>query len=216
MAKRPLTTVNSILNRVVGDLGLEQRLREHTFMSLWPTFISSALAQRSRPLFIDAQRNLVISAADAATGQELSMLKGKVAPQVQKAAHSLGIQINGLRLDLKHYHQQSMMLPQEEPPALPKPSDADLAAESMNEGELLQLQELSTSLQNDASVTSECREKILTLFEKQLRLRRFRLKNGYPQCPRCCQPAERLHRANPRPGEQSRSQPLCLTCLYSS
>lgn len=215
MAKRALSAVNSILNRVVSDLGLDKRLREHTFISLWPTFINSALAQRSRPLFFDSQRNLVVSVADAATGQELSMIKGKLLLQLQTAARSLSIDLRGLRLDLKHYHSQSVMPPANEPPQRSKPSAAQLSAVTLNAGESSQLDDLAATLATDESLSAQRRDKILMLFEKQLRLRRFMLKEGYPQCPACGEPAERLHRTDGRQGKHT-YQHLCLTCLYSS
>jgi len=68
--RKNLSAVNNVLNQVMSKLGLDKRLREHTFLTLWPTFVNGAIADRSRPLFIDSDRNLVVSVADSATGQE--------------------------------------------------------------------------------------------------------------------------------------------------
>src|SRR5438477_9506228 len=115
-------------------------------MSLWPTFVSGVIAERSRPLFIDADRNLVVSVADASCGQELSMTKGKIFSSLSKAANSLGIEIRGLRLDLKHYHSASTMpaVEQREPPL--RPSQQDLDSLSLSPAEQEELAQLSLQM----------------------------------------------------------------------
>jgi hypothetical protein len=213
--KIPLSPVNSVLNKVLSNLGLDRRLREHTFMSLWPTFVSSAVAERSRPLFIDAERNLVISVKDAATGQELSMAKGKLLPRVASAARSLQIEVRGLRLDLKHYHAVSTMPYIEEEKPLPKPSEADLQSIDLKAGDLAAVDDLRRQLASDAAVQSETCEKIVALYERELRLGRWRFLNNYPVCPQCSNPVERLHSPANAPIPRENPRPVCIACLYA-
>src|SRR3990167_1228540 len=96
-----------VLNRVVSNLGLDERLRQHTLMELWPQLVGDPWAKRSRCLFMDSERFLVVTVQDASTGQELSFLKGQILGTLRKAARAIGIDINGLRFDLKHFHRAS-------------------------------------------------------------------------------------------------------------
>lgn len=214
MAKPPLNPINSVLNKVVSNLGLDRRLREHTFMSLWPTFVNSAIAERSRPLFIDADRNLVITVANAAVGQELSMLKGRLSGKITAAARALSIEVRGLRLDLKHYHQRSTMAEIPEAPALPKPSEADLAAVQLGASEIWQISALAEDLSVDGSCDEPTRQRILRLFERELRLRRWRQSHSFPVCPQCDNPVERLHDPGLTTGGRRQGEAVCITCLY--
>src|SRR5579883_2844975 len=73
--KNGLETVNKLLPDVLSKLGLDRRLKEHAAMQIWISLLPGAILERSRPLFIDSQRNLVVAVADASVGQEISLLK---------------------------------------------------------------------------------------------------------------------------------------------
>jgi Dna[CI] antecedent, DciA len=85
-------------------LGLDKRLKEHALLNLWPMMIGPVFSDKSRPLFIDHESNLVIAVKDASVAQELSLLKPEIIKKMRVAAHSLGLKINGMRFDLKHYY----------------------------------------------------------------------------------------------------------------
>ena len=213
MHKQRLSPLNEVLTRVTSSLGLDKRLREHTFMSLWPTFVSPALSERSRPLFIDHERKLIVSVADSATAQELSMSKGKVVAKVAAAARSLNIEVQGIRLDLKHFHSRTTMpaLPPEK--HMPQPTSADLEAVVLNQVELEQINRLQSDLRAKEGLDMARVGKIAAAFEHQLRLRRWLLAAGYPVCPRCGNPAQRLHQV---PADLAEcEEQVCLACLYS-
>jgi hypothetical protein len=95
------------LNDVAGSLNLEARLKEHAIMDIWPAVVGEPMAARTRVRQIDRQRNLVVSVKDAATGQELSLLKPRIMSKLISFADSQGIVLNGLRFDLKHFHDQA-------------------------------------------------------------------------------------------------------------
>ncbi len=78
-----MTSVNQVLNKVVGKLGLDRRLKEHALMSLWPSVAGEMFATCSRPLFLDHEGNIVIAVKDASVGQELSLLKVDLAKKMR-------------------------------------------------------------------------------------------------------------------------------------
>lgn len=227
--KRKLSRVTNTLSKVLTNLGLDKRLHEHTFLTLWPTFVSGAIGSRSRALFIDSARNLVVTVADASTGQELSMVKGQILNKVQAAARSLSIEITGIRLDLKHYHgvSTSVLIGEDGVQSrLPQPDPRVLAGIALSGADVEQLQRLKVQMDDDG-VPDEMQSKIIASFEAEMRLRRWRFANNYPVCEACGNPVERLHaRAAsrvPKPDDTNRiphklnARPtLCISCLYAS
>lgn len=199
--------VDRVLNRVVGALGLERRLRERTFMSLWPNLVGQPWAQKSRCLFVDAEGKLVVALSDAATGQELSLMKATILARLISAGRALGVAVKGIRFDLKHYHESASDCRQPTGRALvrlPEPSDGDLAAVELSADERRQVDELAACL-SATHGTVVPPERVVALFERQLRLRSWRRLAGYPQCVSCGEPAPVLH------GDGS----LCAACFSS-
>jgi hypothetical protein len=194
-AARNFQRVDRVLNGVVGALGLERRLRERTFMSLWPSLVGEPWAQKSRCLFVDAEGNLVVALADAATGQELSLMKPAILARLISAGRSIGVAVKGIRFDLKHYHESASDSRQPEGQAvvrLPEPNDGDLAAVELSADERRQVDELAACV-SATQGTVVPPERIVALFERQLRVRSWRRLAGYPQCLSCGEPAPVLH-----------------------
>ncbi|HEY9869309.1 MAG TPA: DUF721 domain-containing protein, partial [Candidatus Obscuribacterales bacterium] len=175
-AARNFQRVDRILNRVVAALDLERRLRERTFISLWPSLVGEPWAQKSRCLFLDAEGNLVVALADAATGQELSLMKPAILARLISAGRSIGVAVKGIRFDLKHYHESASDSRQPDGQAaarLPEPSDEDLAAVELTLDERRQVEELAAGVAATHG-TVVAPERMAALFERQLRRRRWR------------------------------------------
>ncbi len=185
--------VDKVLPDVMQNLGLEKRLREHALMQVWETLLPRALAERSRPLFIDHQQNLVVAVSDASVAQELSLMKGKLIQSLAATARSLGLELRALRLDMKNFHRAQ---DEPEPPVelrLPQPSDRDLLEFELGEHDKQLIVELSKKLSEDPLNSGHFDEKALRAFETQLKLLEWRRRNGYPCCQRCSNPVLRLH-----------------------
>lgn len=204
---RNFKRVNHVLNNVMVKLGLERRLREHTLMSLWPTLVGPPWSNRSRPLFIDSESKLVVSVSDAATGQELSLLKSEILNKLRAAGRSVGVAISGLRFDLKHYHanQAEEALSQAAAVSLPEPTAAELEAVELPELSLYELHALKSDLENaPVGPINPSPERILMVFETELRMREWMRLKGFPVCAECRHPVRTLH------GKER----LCAACLW--
>lgn len=208
--RRALTSIDSVLTRVVSTMGLEKRLKEHTLCNLWPTLIGDQFAQKSRPLFIDHEGSLVIAVKDASVGQELSLLKPEILKKVRVAAHSLGLTVSGMRFDLKHFHggtqplNESAYLTDRLCGPMPEPSRDQLIAINLSETDLSQLAELKAKLPLENA--SNLNERICSLFEQELKLRHWRHKQGFPVCPSCSCSTQSLH------GPDA----LCRDCYFAA
>lgn len=195
---RTLKPLNEVLNGVVVKLGLDQRLRDNTLMNLWPVIAGCPWDKKSRALFIDSQRNLVVSVCDAPSGQELSLLKPQMLKKLKAAASTLSMDISGLRLDLKQFHARvpsTIELPvRQESEHLP--TNEELSAICLNDEEQAQIDNLSRQLElqrakdENGAFGGVSSERIVKTFETEIRLRHWRKLNNFPVCRRCGVPSQ--------------------------
>lgn len=202
--KPQLSAVDKVLPEVLSRLGLDRRLKEHSLMQMWLSIAPGPIAERSRPLYLDSQHNLVVTVSDAAVAQEISLMKNQLIPHLSRVAKTLALPFAGIRIDLKHYHQPKVLeeAPPDEP--LPLPSEKDLYELHLTKYDNGLIQDLSNKLQEENS-PPEIAAKVLKTFEHQLRLSQWRKLNGYPICRSCNNPAFRLH--------EKGGNKLCFNCM---
>ena len=186
-----MDAVDKVLPAVLNRLGLDRRLKEHAIMQMWETLVSGAIAERSRPLFIDSQHNLVIAVADAAVAQELSLMKAKVLKTLSVTARSLGIELKALRIDMKHFHRSPEPATPEDV-QFPQPCDRELCDLTLNTHDMQLIGELSKRLA-EQNESPPVRKGVLGAYERQLRLAEWRRRHGYPACQQCGSPVQRLY-----------------------
>jgi hypothetical protein len=206
-------TMSNLMNKLVVKLGLDQRLKEHALMYLWPSIVGDTFATNSRCLFIDNERKLVVSVKDASVGQELSLLRRDILRKMQIAATNLGVKIDGIRFDMKHFHQVEAAVEAAGiyTPSLPQATPEDLQSVMLTEEELSEIESLGAGpthpeVIRGSGFTSKLNvaRRMATIFEHELRLKKWRAANGYPICSGCCEPAHQLH------GDKR----LCAHCFY--
>ena len=208
-----LASINTVLHKVVSGLGLDRRLRENALISLWPQVVGDGLAAKSRPLFVDIERNLVVAAANGSVAQELSLMKPQLMQKLTKLAASLQVEVKGMRFDLKHFHrneQDVIAEPAPVPPAIPQ--NEELEAINLSAADLATLQQLAGDLDSQ-SEPEAVRSRILKLCERELRIRAWRRAQNYPVCQICGDPVPRLH--DTRADSPADNRRVCPSCLYS-
>lgn len=208
--------INNVLNKLVAKLGLEHRLKEHALMGLWPVVAGHSFAQNSRPLFLDTEGFLVVTVKNSAVAQELMLKKRDLLRQLQHAANSLGLTIKGLRFDLKHYYGSAMNAALEASlnvKPLPDPTNLELQAINLNTEELRELAVISQHLRDAEQNTGaelagqlNLANRVAALCEREIRLKKWRIKKGYPQCSLCQEPVNLLHGTGKH----------CMQCFYRS
>ena len=196
--RRNFSDISRVLPQVLRKLGLDSRLKEQTFMNLWPHIVGHPFGTLSRPLFIDHERNIVVAVRDASTGQEMTFAKVQLLKAIRQAARGVGIEITGMRFDLKRYNEGPVdpiieVLP-DPSHGLPEPSAEDLAAIVVTREQYEEIAALGLSYkeaQPDAADALVSR--VQSLFEKEIRLRTWREGKGYPRCSKCGDVTPRLH-----------------------
>lgn len=205
---RNFQQIAKVLPKVLRQLGIDNRLKEHTFLHLWPHIVGEPFASRTRPLFIDSEGNVVIAVKDASTGQEISFAKGDLLKKLKQAARGVGISINGMRFDMKRYFEKATsdeFAYQFEVP-LAEPTEADLSAIELSVDEALQIAAVATNFTIEPHLDephdttgadfSRLAIRMRSLYEKELRLKKWRMAHNYPVCSQCGDVTPRLHGAN--------------------
>lgn len=207
---RNFQPIAKVLPKLLRQLGIDNRLKEHTFLHLWPHIVGEPFASRTRPLFIDSDGNVVIAVKDASTGQEISFAKADLLKKLKQAARGVGISINGMRFDMKRYFEKATsdeFAYQFQVP-LPEPTEADLYAIELSVDEALQIAAVATNFTIEPQSNSDEHHdstgadfsrlaiRMRTLYEKELRLKKWRLVHNYPVCSQCGDVTSRLHGAN--------------------
>jgi len=196
--RRNFADISGVIPQVLRKLGLDQRLKEQTFINLWPHIVGEPFGSLSRPIFIDNERNIVVAVRDASTGQEMTFSKVQLLKAIRQAARGVGIEITGMRFDLKRFYDGPSDAPVEILPdpsrALPEPSVADLDAITLSPEHYEESAALGASYLLAQPQASEALvARVRGLFEKEIRLRLWRESKGYPHCSKCQDVTPRLH-----------------------
>lgn len=188
------TNLSNVLPKVMRALGIDKRLREHTFIKLWPHIVGEPFASRARPLFIDYEGNLVVAVRDAVVGQEFGFARAEVLKKLRHSARGLNIEINGLRFDMKRFFEGQDELAQEAyEKRLPVPTDHDLDVMELSPEDQSLIDAVGESSKSQALNGEAFIDRMRSLYEKELRLKRWREANGYPHCSHCGEVTGRLH-----------------------
>lgn len=207
-----LTGIDLLVPRVMANLGLDRRLKEHTLVNLWPTVCGSEFSERSRPLFIDHLRQLVVSTKDASTAQELMLRKGKILSELRTLGHHLDVEIKGLRFDLKSFRDKAAEDFQvADAPAPTLPREGELEALNLSPAEQKLIETLINRLNEEAPQRKDLNKRMAAAFERQLRLNSWRLKQGFPTCSFCTAASSRVFSLPQLPGAK-----LCFPCFVNA
>ncbi len=205
-SRASLTSVSSVLSKVIGRFGLEQRMKEHAFMSMWTEIVDQPFKELSRPLFIDSEGNLVVAVRDGAVAQELSFQRGRLLKRLSPFAKAVSLKLSGIRFDLKHFKES---VPQDNDnkfalslgrsPGQPLPSDSELCAIELSEDDCNEIEKLKLNLTTSAE-QGDCdwqtQQRITKLYERELRMRLWREQKGFQSCTKCGYVDSRLYGAN--------------------
>ncbi|MDZ4832203.1 MAG: DUF721 domain-containing protein [Candidatus Melainabacteria bacterium] len=194
-SRSTMTDVSTVLSKVISKFGLEQRMKEHAFMSLWADIVDPPFKNVTRPLFIDNEGNLVVSVKDASVAQELSFQRGPMLKRLAPFARGVGLKIVGIRFDLKHfkagedsdYLEKALQSHKREEARAASfvASEQELASIQLSEENLIEIQELKESLQAGVEFEPGISDRMVRMYERELRLRAWRETKGLDACTQC-------------------------------
>jgi hypothetical protein len=189
-----LASMSTVLSQVLGKYGLEQRMKEHAFMDLWQDIVDEPFKKVSRPLFIDYEGNLVISVQDAIVAQELSFHRGQLMKKLAPFARGVGLRINGIRFDLKHFKEAedsemfTLSRRQAEARLSVTATEAELAQVELPDHDLNELAKLKAKLDLgalDGDHDPATTDRIVRMYERELRRKAWRETKGFDACSQC-------------------------------
>jgi hypothetical protein len=206
--RRTFASASQVLAALSGRLGLDRRLREHAVMSMWPSLVNEQIASRTRPLYIDAEGNLVVAASDGACAQEVSLMRSGLIGKLASVSAAIGVNVRGLRVDLKHYREAEPqpVLPDKQPQP---PGQEELAKLVLSQDDKQGLAELERELARAPGISLQLRERMLRLYERSLRLSVWCAAHGYAVCRLCRRPLGSSK-------QEAVSKALCASCLTTN
>jgi len=193
-SRSSITSVGTVLSKVLSKYGLEQRMKEQAFMAMWNDVVDEPFKKVSRPLFIDHEGSLVVSVKDSTVAQELTFHRGQLMKKLAPFARGVGLPINGIRFDLKHFTEAedqeifTLSRSQAEARLARTPTEEELAQVELTDENLNELAKLKANLdvgaahgEHDASTT----DRIIRMYERELRRKAWRETRGYDPCSKC-------------------------------
>lgn len=171
-------------------------------MSVWSDVVDEPFKLTTRPLFIDHEGNLVVSVKDASVAQELSFSRSSLLKRLAPFARSVGIKVNGMRFDMKHFREEKIdetfsvaLMHHKASLNRSQPSERELAEIELDSASEEQLarhrNEVQTACDGHEADMRIC-DRISRLYERELRLRLWREKEGFPLCTVCGYPEQQL------------------------
>jgi hypothetical protein len=140
-------------------------------------------------------------------------MRSQLVKRLRIAGNGLGIEIRGMRFDMKHFHKKEET--QNYGAAVEAirqkrhdntPGAAELSSVVLCEEELAEIQALKTRLTAADGENSQIHDRIVGLYEKELRARKWMEANVTTRCQLCADPSPMLYG----------SQGLCSTCFFAS
>jgi hypothetical protein len=197
--KNKFTNVSNILPKVVEKLGLDRRLNEQALFYLWPSILDKAYADRSIPLYIDAQHVLLIAVEDSSTAQELSFIKPKLIKKLKEVGKQLDLKIEGIRFDLKQFHQARKQLLEKNENVMIKRAaitTPELQALELTQAECDEIELFKSEIKkvvdikssNNLAENEAFSKRLVNLIETQMRLKKWHKSQNLPFCKQCYEP----------------------------
>lgn len=165
-------SVGDALQRLLQQLGLERQLRVYRALMHWKTIVGIPLAQVARPLRLDAD-TLWVAVKNHAWVQELTFHKRTI---LQRLNERIGEErFREIRFTVRSelpamFHSADDAEADAPPPALPPPSEAEVAAVEAS------LQEISEPTLRDALRRAQL---------ASLQHQKFLEQSGWRRCARC-------------------------------
>jgi hypothetical protein len=201
--KNKFTNISNILPKVVEGLGLDRRLNEQAFFCLWASLVDEVYINRSIPLYIDQQNVLIVAVENSSTAQELSFIKAKLVEKIRQIAPQFGLTIDGLRFDLKQYNLAKQQRLKNTSVQNINNENISLDAENeqlkalvLTDAELKEISNFREAMEGAASNLEHLglergdliAERIVSLMEKRLRLKKWHQSQNLPFCKLCHEP----------------------------
>ena len=204
--------LNSVLNTVMVDLGLDKGIKQQEFAKLWSKIVGPKFQNSSKVVYLQSRQGediLTVAVSSPAVAQELSFFKEDIIKKIKIVAKDFNYNIKDILFNPKVWEElkkESKQKVEEENKNFYK-IEKNFSEEELNRVELPEevVESIKESLKEQKFSSEEMKEKMFNTIIKDLKTQQWRKNNGFPVCLNC---GIAINYYSPE------SENLCPACKY--
>ena len=204
--------LDSVLNTVMSNLGLDKGLKQQEFAKLWSKIVGPKFQNSSKVVYLQSRQGgdvLTVAVSSPAVAQELSFFKEDIIKKIKVVAKDFNYKIKDIFFDSKLWEElkkETKQKVEEENKNFYK-IEKNFSEEELNRVELPEevVESIKKSLKEQKFYSEELKEKMFNTIIKDLKTQEWRKNNGFPVCSKC---GIAINYYSPE------SENLCPACKY--
>jgi len=184
--------LNSVLNTVMTDLGLDKGLKQQEFAKLWPKIVGPKFQNSSKVVYLQSRQGediLTVAVSSPAVAQELSFFKEDIIKKIKTVAKDFNYNIKEILFNSKVWEElktEKKQKVEEENKTFYK-IEKVFTEEDLKNIELPEetVENIKNSLNEQNFCLEELKEKMFNTIIKDLKTQEWRKHNGFPVCSKC-------------------------------
>lgn len=189
---KDFNNIDSVLNKVMVNLGLDKGLKQQEFAKLWPKVVGPKFQNSSKVVYIQSRQGediLTVAVSSPAVAQELSFFKEDIIKKIKVVAKDFNYNIKEILFNSKVWQelkQETKQKTEEENKNFYK-IEKNFSEEDLKKIELPDevVQSIKDSLKEQKFYSEEMKEKMFNTIIKDLKIQEWRKNNGFPVCSKC-------------------------------
>ena len=184
--------LDSVLNTVMVDLGLDKGLKQQEFAKLWSKIVGPKFQNSSKVVYLQSRQGediLTVAVSSPAVSQELSFFKEDIIKKIKVVAKDFNYNIKDIFFDSKLWEELEEDIKQkkgEENKNFYK-IEKNFSEEDLKKIQLPEsvVESIKDSLKDQKFSSEEMKEKMFNIIIKDLKTQQWRKNNGFPVCSKC-------------------------------
>ncbi len=184
--------LDSVLNTVMKNLGLDKGLKQQEFAKIWPKIVGPKFQNSSKVIAVQTRLGvdiLIVAVSSPVVAQELSFFKEDIKRKIRVKAKDFNYKIGEIFFDSKLWgelKQENKQKIEEENKNFYK-IEKNFSEEELNRIELSKetIESIKNSLKEQKFHSEEMKEKLFNTIIKDLKTQEWRKNNGFPVCSKC-------------------------------
>jgi len=203
-------SLNSILNKVLKDIGVERGLREIAFMNMWSEIVGPRFKDNSKVVSIKRKSDhdvLLVAVSSSVVSQELFLYKKDILRKLSHIALTLEFNIKDLIFSTKLWaekQESSFINNKQDDVHFFKVNPTNKELEEISVPETI-IDSIKSSINTQNFSSPELKGRMLNTIIKDIKTQIWRKNKGFPSCVGCGIP---INYYNPN------KEKLCPSCEY--
>jgi len=184
--------LDSVLNTVMVNLGLDKGLKQQEFAKLWSKIVGPKFQNSSKVVYLQSRQGediLTVAVSSPAVSQELSFFKEDIIKKIKVVAKDFNYNIKDIFFDSKLWEElkEDIKQKKEEENKNFYKIEKNFSEEDLKKIQLPEsvVESIKDSLKDQKFSSEEMKEKMFNIIIKDLKTQQWRKNNGFPVCSKC-------------------------------